>query len=217
MTKQVVIIGVGGYSANLVDIMRDINATSGEDIWTPIGYLDDDSSRQGTTYYDLPVLGTIADAGKFPEAFFINAVGSTRTASQKPELISRTGVPHERFAILIHPTAFISPTARIGVGSVIAQQCVVMSNSEIGKHVKTLPLSTVSYGCNIGDFSTIAGGAVLASDVRVGTCSYIGANASIRERISIGTNAVVGMGSAVVKNVPNGVTVVGVPARPISS
>jgi acetyltransferase-like isoleucine patch superfamily enzyme len=43
----------------------------------------------------------------------------------------------------------------------------------------------------------------------------VGAGATIRQGIEIGAGAMVGAGAVVVRNVPAGVTVVGIPARPV--
>ena len=215
MTKEVIVIGIGGYSANLVDTMRDENAAVGREVWRPVGFLDDEPSRRGGSYYGLPVLGGLHEAGRFGDAFFINAIGSTKSATLKPQLIGRTGVPLDRFVTLRHPSAYVSSSATLGPGTAIAQHCVVMANAVVGMHVKTLPLATISYGATIGDYSTIAGGAVVASDVRIGRCVYVGANAAIRECITIGDDVVLGMGAMVAQDIPSGTVAVGIPARPI--
>src|ERR1700726_4522040 len=108
VTKSVIVIGVGGYSANLVDMMRDENAAVGREVWRPIGFLDDEPSRSGADYYGLPILGKLHEAERFADAFFINAIGSTQSAARKPELIARTAVPLDRFITLRHPTSYVS-------------------------------------------------------------------------------------------------------------
>ncbi|MGB8893643.1 MAG: NeuD/PglB/VioB family sugar acetyltransferase [Pseudolabrys sp.] len=215
MTKPVIVIGVGGYSVNLVDTMRDENKAAGREVWRPVGFLDDEPSRRGSSYYGLPVLGALNEAGRFGDAFFVNAIGSTKSAALKPHLIARTAVPSDRFITLRHPSAYVSDSVKLGPGTVITQHCVVMANAVVGMHVKTLPLATISYGATIGDYSTIAGGAVVAAEVRIGSCVYVGANSAIREGITIGDNVILGMGAMVVREVPSGTVAVGIPARPI--
>ena len=53
--KKVVILGVGGYCANLIDIMRDINA-AGREALAPLGFLDDDPEKIGADYHGYQVL-----------------------------------------------------------------------------------------------------------------------------------------------------------------
>ena len=215
MTTPVIVIGVGGYASNLVDLMRDENQAAGRDLWRPVGFLDDEPSRRGSDYYKLPILGPLDSAIRFSDCCFINAIGSAKSAPLKPALMEKTGIPLDHFVTLKHPTAYVSPSAVVAVGTAIAQHCVVMSEAVVGLHVKMLPLATISYGADIGDYSTVAGGAVVAAEVRIGKCGYIGANSAIRERIRIGDNVIVGMGAMVTRDIASGATVVGSPARVI--
>src|SRR5262249_10028485 len=217
MGKPVIVIGIGGYSANLVDMMRDENKAAGQEIWRPVGFLDDEPSRRGGSYYGLPIIGGLPEGPRFREAYFINAIGSTKSAALKPNLIARTAIPLERFITLRHPSAYVSDSVKIGPGTVITQHCVVMADAVMGGHVKTLPPATISYGAVIGDYSTIAGGAVVASEVRIGNCVYVGANCAIRERIIIGDEVILGMGAMVVRDIPAKTVAVGIPARPVGS
>ena len=212
--KKVIILGVGGYCANLLDIMKDINTHLGRDEYQPAGFLDDDEKKIGTEYFGLPVLGTIQDAAsRFPDAYFVNGIGSAQTAWRKQAIIDQTGAAPERFVTLVHPSAYIAATATIGIGTVVAQSCVIMAGAVIGDHVKMLPLATISYGSKIGSYSTVASGAVTLSDVKCGLSTYIGANVSIIERGKVGDYCILGMGTVVLHDVPENSVMVGNPAR----
>ena len=54
---------------------------------------------------------------------------------------------------------------------------------------------------------------MLCGSVKVGDNVWIAPNASIRQGLTIGDNAVIGLGSVVVKNVSEGKTVKGNPAK----
>ncbi|HPN57619.1 MAG TPA: DapH/DapD/GlmU-related protein, partial [Chitinophagaceae bacterium] len=71
----------------------------------------------------------------------------------------------------------------------------------------------IDHECIIGDFTHIAPGAVLCGNVKVGRNTFIGANSVIRQGIIIGDNVTIGAGTVVVKDVPDGATVVGNPAK----
>jgi acetyltransferase EpsM len=57
----------------------------------------------------------------------------------------------------------------------------------------------------------IAPQATLSGAVEVGDGSWIGAGAVVKQCIKIGSNCMIGAGAVVVKDVPDGVTVVGIP------
>lgn len=114
----------------------------------------------------------------------------------------------------IHPSAVIDPSANI------AQQAVM-----VAANVTINPLASVAAGaicntgciieheCIVGEFAHIGPGAVLCGNVKIGDGTFVGANAVIRQGVTVGKNAMIGAGAVVVKDVPDGVTVVGVPAK----
>ena len=55
----------------------------------------------------------------------------------------------------------------------------------------------------------------VGDSIEIGARAFIGANSTIRYGVKIGESAVVAAGAVVVTDVPAGVTVAGVPARPI--
>ena len=50
-------------------------------------------------------------------------------------------------------------------------------------------------------------------NVKIGDGTFVGANAVIKQGIRVGKNAMIGAGAVVVKDVPDNLTVVGVPAK----
>ena len=119
------------------------------------------------------------------------------------------------FATVIAKTADVSESASVGEGTVIAEHAIVTAQTKIGRFVKINTAATVTHECEIGDNATIAPAAVVLGRVKIGECAYVGANSTILPGLAIGRNAVVGAGAVVTKNVPDGETWAGVPARRI--
>ena len=117
---------------------------------------------------------------------------------------------------IIHPKAWVSPSAKLAEGVFVGAGAVIQAGAKIGKAALINSNATVEHHCEIGPGVHIGPGAVLAGLAKVGEKSMIGAGAVVRDRIEIGNNATVGAGAAVVQNIPDGITVGGVPAKPIS-
>lgn len=120
-------------------------------------------------------------------------------------------------ATIIHPAAIISASAVIGEGSVISAGVVVQMDATVGRHCTLNTACTVDHDNVLEDGVNIAPGAHLAGGVQVGQGAFIGIGATIKGWIRIGAGATVGAGAVVLKPVPDGVTVVGNPARPMAA
>ena len=73
--------------------------------------------------------------------------------------------------------------------------------------------ASIDHDCVLGECVFIAPGARLGGNVRVGDLSFIGIGASVLPGCALGRNVTVGAGAVVIGDVPDNVTVVGVPAR----
>lgn len=118
-------------------------------------------------------------------------------------------------ATLIHSTAWVAKSSQIGEGvqilgmSAVSEEVVIGDQTIINTQASVDHESVIGKGCHIMPAATLAG------EVKLGDYSTIGANATILPRIRIGAHATVGAGAVVTKDVPDNVTVVGVPAAEI--
>ena len=208
--KKIIILGTGGNSIDILDAINEINLISKK--YDCIGFLDDDISKKGNNIFGVEVLGSINDANKYPDSYFINGIGNSGNFISKQKIINRSLVEPNRFETIIHPSSSVSSFSKIGKGSVIFQNVTVCSNADIGEHVAVLPNSIISHDVKIKDYSTIAGGVCISGNSIIGESSYIGTNSSIRENLSIGNKCLIGMGSNILSNVDDNTVYFGNPA-----
>lgn len=213
--QPVIVLGAGGNCRDVVDAMLDVNAHSGEPVFTPLGYLDDDPAKWGQLLGGVPVLGPLAAVDDWPDAQFIDGLNGVGLTAAKAGILQTLDLPRERYATVVHPSAQLSTMAELGAGSVLLHNVTVNSNATIGDHVLVLPGSVVSHDDIIDNFCYLAPGVVLAGYVHLEGSVYVGARAAISHRLTIGEAAVIGIGSVVLHNVEPGVTVAGAPARPL--
>jgi sugar O-acyltransferase (sialic acid O-acetyltransferase NeuD family) len=115
----------------------------------------------------------------------------------------------------IDPSAVIAANARIGEGCQVHAGAVVMPEARIGRQCILNTKASVDHECVLGDGVEIGPGATLCGDIRVGDGAWVCAGATVLPWVRIGADAIVGAGALVRDDVPQGATVVGVPARPI--
>ena len=211
--KQLIILGTGGNCLDIYDAALAINRQAGHPVYECLGLLDDNPALHGQEISGLRVLGGLADAARFPDAVFINGIGSPSSFWRKADILRGTGLPRERFETIVHPQASVSSLAKLGHGVAVLPGVSIAACAEIGDHVIILQGAIISHHCRIGDYGCIASGACLSGNVEAAPFTYIGANASVRNGIKIGTRALVGIGSVVVKDVLENTVVAGNPAK----
>jgi len=145
---------------------------------------------------------------QFPAA--VVAIGHTATRLHWLEQLSALGYA---LPVLIHPTAWVSPSASLGPGSLVFAQAALQAQASIGMGVILNTGCSVDHDVCLADGVHVCPGARLAGEVTVGARSWIGIGACVIQQVRIGADVTIGAGAAVVHDLPDGITAVGIPAR----
>ncbi len=210
---KVVGIGAGGHAKVLIEILRGMGG------FELTGLLDINPSLWDSQVLGVPVLGNdsllpeLKSQGVGHAFIGIGSIGNTQPRADLYKKATDSGFQVVR---AIHPSAVISPSVETGAGLSVMAAAVINAAAVLGDNVIVNTGAIVEHDCVIGDHVHVATGARLAAAVRIGNGAHIGAGATVRQSITIGPGAVVGAGAVVVSDVPAGVRVAGVPARPMS-
>ncbi len=98
-----------------------------------------------------------------------------------------------------HFSSIISPSAKIGRGTIIMANSVVQSDTDIGENCIINTSVSVDHDCKIKKHSHLCPGVNIAGGVTVGENSWIGIGSKIIENIKIGDNVFIAAGSVVTK------------------
>lgn len=90
-------------------------------------------------------------------------------------------------------------------------------NTVIGEGCKLDSLVHVAHNVIMGKHNLVVAGTVIGGSVTIGDRVFLGMNCSIKQGVTIGNDVIVGAGAVVLHDVPDGLTVAGVPAKPIKS
>ena len=209
MNAKILILGAGGNSLGIVDAIE----AAGTAAYGIAGFLDDLPENRGKSIFGYPVLGSIEQAPEFPHCMLVNGISSVASFRARGTIVSRTQVPVERFATVVHPSAVVSRRAVIGKGCVILANSVVCPEAILDDHVLILQGSTVNHHSHVGSHVTLSAGVTLLGHVDIGAGAFVGGGSSVAPYVKIGPAALVGMGSVVIRNVAPGSVVAGNPAR----
>jgi sugar O-acyltransferase (sialic acid O-acetyltransferase NeuD family) len=208
---ELVVVGAGGFGRETVDAVRAMNASGAA--WQLLGYLDEDPDLAGSQVNGVPVLGGLGELDNLPNAFVVVTTGRPDNYVSRPRIVEKLGLPAERYATIVHPSAAVSASSLVGTGSVLLACVVLTSAVRVGSHVAIMPNVTLTHDDIIEDFATLASGVCLGGRVRISRSAYVGAGALIRQELTIGERSLVGMGAVVTADVPACQVWAGVPAR----
>lgn len=205
---RVVIVGSGGHGQVVADVLLAMREV-GQEI-EPVGFVDDDRALHGSSPLGLPVLGPVSDLDGHPHDAVIIAVGDNRTRQQLARRLEGKG---ERLVTARHPDSVVGREVDVGAGTLLCAGVVVNPGARIGANVILNTGCSVDHHNVVADFVHIAPGAHLGGDVSIGEGTLVGIGATVMPQRRVGAWCVVGAGAVVCADVPDGVVVVGVPAR----
>lgn len=176
----------------------------------------DDFQQVGTMVSGVPVLGNIANVSQaYSDGLFdtvIMAIGYNHLKFKQTVFhsLKDKNIP---FATIIHPDAYIDPTAKIGAGSIIYPGCTIDMNVEVGEN------SLINCGCTIAHDSKIGESCFLSPEVKIAGFTHVsslvilGIGSVIVDNIFITANTRVGAGSLVTKPITESGIYYGSPAK----
>ena len=210
MLKNLIIIGAGDFAREITWLIEDINAV--EPTYSIVCYLDDDPSKKGVVYKNYECWGAIDLLPSLAAKYEASAVIAMQDAGSRKRIVERFP-DFVQWATVVHPSACVADTTTVGVGSILCANVTVSVQTEIGNHCLFNIGSTIGHDCVLGDYVCVMSGACICGHVTVGDGAYLATNSTVIPGRRIGAGATVGAGSAAIRNVRDGVTVIGVPAK----
>jgi sugar O-acyltransferase (sialic acid O-acetyltransferase NeuD family) len=202
---RLVILGAGGHGRVIADVAERLGA------FARIVFLDDRFPVLTQTG-PWPVIGRI-DSEEWPtssEDKYIVAVGDATLRLILLEGLKRDGLP---LVSVVHPFSSVSSHVKIGGGSVVLAGACINFGAVLGEGVIVNTGATVDHDCVLSDGVHICPGAHIAGEVVIGPRTWIGIGSAIKQCLNIGKDVTTGAGAVVIADVPDAVTVIGIPAR----
>ena len=156
--KSLLIIGAGGHGKVAAEIAKNLQ-------YTKIDFLDDGSSEAIGTFSELPLF-----VPKYDACFC--GIGNNKFRKQ---ILGQVKAAGGKIATLIHPTAYVSPSAVIGEGTVVEPKAVVNTHSQVGKGSIISVGAIVDHDTVLGDCCHINAGAIVKAGGQVEECKKVDA------------------------------------------
>jgi len=206
---NIIIVGAGGFSR---DIYYWANDTFSIDDYIIKGFLSYDQKDLDGHNTKVGIIGNDDNYKIEENDRFIIAIGDIDI---KKRAVNRLKKRSAKFISLIHPTALINPTAKIGEGVVICPYCLVGDNVQLDDFVMMNIYSSCGHDVQVGKYCTLSPYVALNGFVKLENEVFAGTHATVTPYKKVGFQAKISANSVVMRNVPSKCMVFGVPGKNI--
>jgi sugar O-acyltransferase (sialic acid O-acetyltransferase NeuD family) len=215
MTEIYAVYGASGFGREVLPVLRGSLDIEGKN--NKIVFIDDAVAEKSINGYDVLSFEEYLMI-KADEKYVSLAIADGSTRRKLFEKIDSHKLKHKS---VFADNMIMMDGCSIGENSILAPFVTITSNIIIGLSFHANIYSYVAHDCVIGDYVTFAPGVKCNGNVEIGDNVYIGTGAIIKQgkpsrTLKIGSNVTIAAGSVVTKNVPEGITVFGNPAVPLT-
>ena len=208
MEQRCILVGAGAFGRELINWSDDAHLHG---IFPPLaGFISDIPNVLDGFDYKLNYLGLISSYQPAPQDLFLLGVSDPK---DKESLVISLKSRGAKFITLIHPTAVVAKTARLGEGVILCPSSIVSADAIVGNFVTINCLSSVGHDVNIGDYTTLSCHVDLTGDVKCGHSVFFGTGAIVLPHVSIDNCAKIGAGALIVRSVAENSTMFANPAK----
>ncbi len=214
MGKKIIILGGEGNGGVIASCIDDNRQRFGDESFEMAGWLND-FVETGKEVNGYPVLGNLADWKQFSDDDyqFMWAVHVIGRGPMRERLFADLGIPIERFATIVHRSAFVAPNAVLEPGAFVMANTYVGPATRLGQCTLVMANCVVGHNDHIGPFNHISAGAIISSYITTGKFVDICLGTKVIEKVTMGDYSVAGAAAMVLKDIPEKEVHVGHPAK----
>ncbi len=194
------IYGAGGHAKSVMEIVLQNGS------YAIAGIVDDDTHLKGKSVLGVPVLGTrdlLAAIAKRGVLLAANGVGGIIDIGMRVGIFQLMESSGFSFPVLIHPRASVEPSASVEAGVQVFANAYVGAEATLHPKCMVNTNAVVSHDCEIGSYTHIAPGALLAGHVHVGERTLVGMGVTTTIGVKIGSGVRIGNGANILADVPD--------------
>lgn len=212
--QRIVLYGAGGFGRETAYLIDLYNYCFPGTYWF-LGFLvDKEYYVPNQVVNGYPVLGTEEWLYENKDVHCVCTIAINEARERIQKKLMENGV---EFETLIAPYLPMPPTAQIGKGCVISGNVAISVNCVLGDGVFINNSVTLGHDVQIGSYTSVMPGTGISGGCRIGERVNIGGHSFIVPHKTVGNDATVAAGSIVFRNVREGTTVLGNPAKRIEA
>ena len=197
--SELLVIGAGGHSRSCIDTIEQEGKYK-------IGGLVGLSQEVGSSQFGYDVLATDSELVElaYQYQYALIALGHIHSPDLRIRLYEESKAAGFTLPSIIAPSAYVSPHAKIGAGTIVMQGAILNTGVVVGNNCIINSRALLEHDSRISDHCHVSTGAIINGDTLIGTGSFIGSGSVIKEGVSVGMGSVVGMGVALRHNIDAG-------------
>lgn len=213
MSKKVIIIGGEGNGGVVASLIEDNRKRFNDNEFEVSGFLND--FEKGKKINDYPVLGGTDDIDTFlnEDYYFIYAIHMIGRNILTEKVFNKMNIPLERFATIVHKSAFVADNAVLEPGVVIMSNTYIGPKAKIGACTLVLANALIGHNTTVGKLCHFSVGSITSSYIDIGKVSDVTLGARVLEKRKIGNYAVAGAHSLITRDIPDYEIHIGSPAK----
>jgi sugar O-acyltransferase (sialic acid O-acetyltransferase NeuD family) len=185
---KLILIGAGGHAHACIDV---IEQQGGYQIAGLIGMHEE----LHTQHFGYAVMATDGDLPQVAKSYqyALITVGQIQTPDHRIRLYQQACALEFQLPTIIAPSAYVSPHATIGAGTIVMHGAIVNAGARVGNNCIINSRALLEHDSAVEDHCHISTGTILNGGVHIGAGSFVGSGSIIKEGIALGTRCVVGM------------------------
>lgn len=213
LNKKVIIIGGEGNGGVIASCIEDNRTRFHDYEWEIAGFLND--FEKDKTILGYSVLGGTDEIKKFLEEdfYFMYAIHMIGRNVKSEEVFLNMNIPLERFATIVHKTAFVAQNAMLEPGVFVMSNCYIGPGAKLGYCTLMMANALLGHNTTVGPLCHFSVGSITSSYITIGKVADVTLGARVLEKRKIGNYAVAGANSLVTHDIPDYEIHVGSPAK----
>ncbi len=208
--NELIIVGAGGLGREVLQYALD--TFSHNSTIRIKGFLDD-NPEELVCYQDKLAYQIIGDTDSYKiqqNDRFLLAVGTPGTRKLLVEKLEQRGA---EFISLVHPKAYVAPSAKLGKGVIISPFATVATHTDLQDHVVLGFYAHVGHDAVIGTYSVLSPYAAVNGGTVLEELGFLGTHAVVTPNRKVGRDAQIAAGAIVYGDVPANRIAIGNPAK----
>jgi len=195
---KILLIGGGGHCESCIEVIEST------EIYEIAGIIDA-KDKVGESVLGYQIIGTDDDLKILFEdyKYALITVGQINSSIIRERIYKKLKKIGFTLPEIVASSAYVSPKAEIGAGSIIMHNAFVNAKSIIGVNCIVNTKALVEHGVVIGNNNHISTGVILNGECSVGDRCFVGSGTVFNHGVSIESDIVIGSGSLVRKNISN--------------